>query len=275
MPAAQQSDKPKHTQNDGQHARDYSRGKPSYCAWMHVWRSTPPKRDASSPHLGSLHGTEDRNIKGLVPKYRSSKIGCKPHSGTGFPGRRIIGLEFRATRRTGVGLGTIEHPARKGRMLPQYLIPECHVGADGIGPPIEIIEHRGNLLVLTLGISGIVQGEGMIVSVHGSSDQLEWGTEPLVSFSQKYYCGLYSVLLSLTKYPDVQYLRAQWRIQFWAKTETTTPMLEFYLLADVSGSRVSGATPRRLAAVIAKPVQPENYPHPSKSATLVKKATAS
>jgi hypothetical protein len=174
-----------------------------------------------------------------------------------------------------VAAGPIEHPVRKGRMLPQYLMPECQVGADGTGPQIEIIEHRGKLLVLTLGISGIVQGVGIIVSVHGSSDQLDWGTAPLVSFSQKYYCGLYSVLLNLTKYPDVQYLRAQWRIQCWAKTETTTPMLEFHLLADMSGSRVSGDTSGRLAAVTAKPMQSENYPSPSKSATLLKKARAS
>lgn len=131
-------------------------------------------------------------------------------------------------------------------MLPQYLMPECQAGEDGIGPQIEIIEQCGKLLVLTLGISSVVQGEGIIVSVHGSSDQLDWGTEPLVSFSQKYYCGLYSVLLNLTKYPDVQYLRAQWKIQCWAKTKTTIPMIEFYLLAEISGSRVSGAHLRAL-----------------------------
>lgn len=125
-------------------------------------------------------------------------------------------------------------------MLPKYLLPERQTQADGVGPEIQLGEDRGKLLVLTLGISSIVEREGIAVSVCGSSDGFDWGRKPLISFPQKYYCGLYSILLSLVRYPDIRYLRVVWTITPRA-TANVTPAFEFYVFAEVSGSRVSFA----------------------------------
>jgi|SRR5689334_11424058 hypothetical protein len=125
-------------------------------------------------------------------------------------------------------------------MLPKFLLPESIARADGVGPEIDLGADHAKLLVLTLGINRIIEQEGLVVSIWGSSDGLDWGTQPLVSFPQKYYCGMYSVLLNLVKYPNVRYLRTEWKMHRWSKVDVT-PMFGFYVFAEVSGSRVSAA----------------------------------
>lgn len=127
-------------------------------------------------------------------------------------------------------------------MLPKFLLPECIARADGVGPESDLGADRGKLLVLTLGINRIIEQEGLYVSIWGSSDQADWGSRPLISFPQKYYCGMYSVLLNLAKSPDIQYVRAQWRMHRWSKAGPTTPMFGFYILAEESGARISPGT---------------------------------
>ena len=125
-------------------------------------------------------------------------------------------------------------------MLPKFLLPESIARADGVGPDIDLGADHAKLLVLTLGINRIIEQEGLVVSVWGSPDRLNWGAKPLVSFPQKYYCGMYSVLLNLVKYPDARYLRVEWKMNRWSKGDAT-PMFGFYVFAEVSGSRVSAA----------------------------------
>ena len=125
-------------------------------------------------------------------------------------------------------------------MLPKFLLPECIARADGVGPEIDLGADHAKLLVLTLGINRIIEQEGLVVSIWGSSDRVDWGTKPIVSFPQKYYCGMYSVLLNLVKYPDVRYLRVEWKMNRWSKGDVN-PMFGFYVFAEVSGSRVSTA----------------------------------
>jgi hypothetical protein len=70
-----------------------------------------------------------------------------------------------------------------------YLVPECMVRADGIGPIIDLNAHCGKLLTLTLGINHVIEQERLIISVLGSADAINWDTKPLVIFPQKSYCG--------------------------------------------------------------------------------------
>jgi hypothetical protein len=129
-------------------------------------------------------------------------------------------------------------------MLPKYLLPQKQAQANGFGAEIEVCEYRGRLLVLTLGISSIIEREGIVVSVYGSSDRFDWDAKPLISFPQKYYCGLYSTLLNLSQHPDIRYLRAGWNIKSWA-TARVTPMCEFCVFAEISGSRLSAVAAGR------------------------------
>ena len=124
------------------------------------------------------------------------------------------------------------------------IIPQRQVRADGTGSVIKLGEYRGKLLVLTLEISSVIEQESICVAVYGSSDGIDWGNMPLVSFPQKHYCGLYSILLNLTRHSDVRYLRTEWTVKGWFRAEVT-PMFQFTLYAEPSGARLSAVAVAR------------------------------
>ena len=125
-------------------------------------------------------------------------------------------------------------------MPPNFLLPESTVKGDGVGPKIDLGQTRGKLLVLTLGITSIVERESLEVSIWGSEDGDTWGTRPLATFPLKFYCGLYSILLNLAGRAEIRFLRGQWKMSRWSKG-AAMPMLGFYLYAEQSGSRVTAA----------------------------------
>jgi len=125
-------------------------------------------------------------------------------------------------------------------MLRNFLLPESIARADGTGPEIDLGSKRGKLLVLTLGITRILEQESLEVSVWGSPDGEKWGSKPLAKFPPKFYCGLYSILLNLGSQSEVRFVRVQWTMSRWSKRESM-PMFGFYVYAEESGARVSTA----------------------------------
>ena len=123
---------------------------------------------------------------------------------------------------------------------PKCLLAESVRQGDGTGPVVALDEQCSKLLVVTLGITDVVERTGLTVSVWGSPDQKEWGPAPLVTFRQRQYCGVYSVLLNMAMYSDVQYLRVQWNMKHWGKSQRI-PLFGFEVFLEESGARVSGS----------------------------------
>ena len=142
-------------------------------------------------------------------------------------------------------------------MLPDYLLHETIEASHGVGPTVEVGNAAGKLLVLTLGITRIVEQESLELSVWGSPDGKSWGDKPLVCVPPKLYCGVYSILLNLASRQYVRQLRVQWKLNHWARGNTA-PMLGFYVFMEESGSRVatpaSATTSRPSEAVLAASV---------------------
>lgn len=120
----------------------------------------------------------------------------------------------------------------------RHLVPECLVQSDGYGPSVDLIPDYGRLLVLTLDLNHVTERESLLVSVWGSPDGDDWGTRHLVNFRQKYYCGIYSILLNLVNHPEVRYVRGEWKITRSGKTKLS-PTFGFSVRAQESGSRIS------------------------------------
>lgn len=125
-------------------------------------------------------------------------------------------------------------------MLRNVLLPESIVRADGTGPEIDLGSKRGKLLVVTLGITRILEQESLEITVRGSPDGELWDSKPLAKFPPKFYCGLYSILLNLGSRADVRFLRVHWKMSRWSKRESM-PMFGFYVYVEESGARVSVA----------------------------------
>src|SRR3954469_18167874 len=116
-------------------------------------------------------------------------------------------------------------------MLPQFLLPETTVREAGTGPDINLGDTEGGTLILTLGITRIIEQQSIDISIWGSADGAEWGAKPLVSFPQKFYCGTYQMLLDLSHHPDVKHLRAKWQVSRWGRGDPK-PLFGFYLFAQ-------------------------------------------
>ena len=116
-------------------------------------------------------------------------------------------------------------------MLPRFLLPETTVREPGSSTALGIGNARRSFVLLTLGITRIIEQESLDVSIWGSADGNDWGTKPLLSFPQKFYCGTYQALLDLTTHPAVQYLRVQWSAHRWGKSESK-PLFGLYVFAQ-------------------------------------------
>ncbi|MGA2770480.1 MAG: hypothetical protein ABSG26_06660 [Bryobacteraceae bacterium] len=127
-------------------------------------------------------------------------------------------------------------------MFPEFLLPETTVREAGAGPEISLGNQRGEALILTLGITRIIEQESLDLSVWGSADGSDWGARPLVSFPQKFYCGTYQLAIDLSQHPDVKYLQAKWQVNRWGKGDSM-PLFGIYLFVE--------ARVRRMAALSA------------------------
>jgi hypothetical protein len=126
-------------------------------------------------------------------------------------------------------------------MLPEFLLPETTVREAGTGPAVDLGEQSGGTVILTLGITRIIEQESIDLSIWGSADGTDWGAKPVASFPQKFYCGTYQILLDLGGHPDVRFLRAKWAVNRWGKGDSK-PLFTIYLFAQAMRTQLAALT---------------------------------
>jgi len=112
-----------------------------------------------------------------------------------------------------------------------FLLPETVIQEDGAGPELSIESALGRPLRLTLGITRILEQQSLDLSIWGSSDKANWGSQPLLAFPQKFYCGIYQMLLDLAAQPGIRYLQARWKVARWGHS-AQKPLFGLYVFAD-------------------------------------------
>ncbi len=123
-------------------------------------------------------------------------------------------------------------------MLPEFLLPETTVRDVGTSPELNLGEQQGGTLILTLGITRIIEQESIDISIWGSADGTDWGTKPLATFPQKFYCGTYQIVLDLSERPELKYLRAKWQMNRWGKGDPK-PLFTIYLFVQAMSQRLT------------------------------------
>ena len=116
-------------------------------------------------------------------------------------------------------------------MLPEFLLTETTVREAGTGPDVALGDHKGGTLVLTLGITRIIEQESIDISLWGSADGADWGAKPLATFPQKFYCGTYQIVADLSARPDVQFIRVKWGVNRWGKGDSK-PLFSIYVFVQ-------------------------------------------
>jgi hypothetical protein len=116
-------------------------------------------------------------------------------------------------------------------MLPEFLLPETTVREAGAGHEVALGENQGGTLVLTFGITRIIEQQSIDLSLWGSPDGVNWGAKPIATFPQKFYCGTYQIVADLSAHPDVQYIRVKWGVNRWGKGEPK-PLFSCYVFVQ-------------------------------------------
>jgi hypothetical protein len=124
--------------------------------------------------------------------------------------------------------------------MPAFLLPETNIREAGASPELDISEYQSGVVLVTLGITRIVEQESIDVTIWGSADKANWGARPLAAFPQKFYCGTYQSFVDLLGRPEVKYLRAQWQVNRWGRGDSK-PLFTAYIFVE--------QTERRLMAV--------------------------
>ncbi len=125
-------------------------------------------------------------------------------------------------------------------MLPDFLLPEQIVRQNGSGPVLDVSDYTGTVLSITLGINRIIEQESLDLTIVGSPDGQNWSSKPLAAFPQKFYCGVYTLLLDLGETPDVKFIRCDWKVNRWGRGEPT-PLFGLYVFAEKSEVRALSA----------------------------------
>lgn len=120
-------------------------------------------------------------------------------------------------------------------MLPDFLLPQTVVEANGTGPALPLRNGHGALL-LTLGIEEAAEQASLLVSVVGSPDGVEWVEPPLLEWPQKFYPGTSALYLPeshLVNRP-MQFLRAQWKTNRWGRGSKVATFHFYVFIEEIS-----------------------------------------
>ncbi len=123
-------------------------------------------------------------------------------------------------------------------MTPLFVLPETVVREDGHSPEIALGASTGRRLMLTLGITRVLERETLEVSIQGSRDGSIW--HRLAAFPKKSYCGTYSLLMDLSGQPEMCRLRIHWSVNRWDNA-TQKPVFAFFVSGEELRARVAGA----------------------------------
>jgi len=123
-------------------------------------------------------------------------------------------------------------------MTPVFVLPETVVREDGHSPEIALEASTGRMLMLTLGITRVLERETLEVSIHGSREGSIW--HRLAAFPKKSYCGTYSLLMDLSNQPEMRRLRVHWNVNRWDNA-MQKPVFAFSISGEELRARVAGA----------------------------------
>jgi len=99
-----------------------------------------------------------------------------------------------------------------------YLVPAgTTVEGSGQGAALELGALAGKALLLILRICEVVEQESLHVSIWGSADGQDWGTQALFWCPQKFYSGATPAALNLGQRPEIKFLQARWEVNRWGR----------------------------------------------------------
>jgi hypothetical protein len=99
-----------------------------------------------------------------------------------------------------------------------YLAPAGTIcEGPGRSAPLELGSRAAKPLLLILHVDEVLEQESLHVSIWGSADGQDWGTQALFWYPQKFYSGITPAALDLRQRPAIKFLQARWETNRWGR----------------------------------------------------------
>lgn len=116
-------------------------------------------------------------------------------------------------------------------MLHAFLLPETEVAETGAGTALDLGDSRPDHAIVTLDITQIHEQHSLEIAILGSENGVDWSYQPLGSFSRKFYCGTYRIVVDLKAHAEVRYLLPRWKLSRWGRSNAQ-PLIGLSLLIE-------------------------------------------
>src|SRR6266702_5805808 len=98
------------------------------------------------------------------------------------------------------------------------LIPfDTRVEENGEGEKVDVSASSTRTFFCIMVISDQIEQESVDVSIWGSADGENWGTQPILKLPQQFYRGETRAVLDLTLVPEINFIRAGWDLNRWGR----------------------------------------------------------
>ncbi len=99
-----------------------------------------------------------------------------------------------------------------------YLVPAGTIcEGPGRSAPLELGSLAAKPLLLILHVDEVLEQESLHVSIWGSADGQDWGTQAIFWYPQKFYSGFTPAALDLRQRPDIKFLQGRWETNRWGR----------------------------------------------------------
>jgi len=102
------------------------------------------------------------------------------------------------------------------------------VEESGNGEPVDITASATRTFFCLMEITDQIEQESLDVSIWGSADGENWGTQPVLKLPQVFYRGETRAVLELSFRPEVKFIRPRWDLNRWGRV-APNPMFRFGL----------------------------------------------
>jgi hypothetical protein len=98
------------------------------------------------------------------------------------------------------------------------LIPDdTLVNESGFGAAVDIRASETRTFFCVMNITDQIEQESVDVSIWGSADGENWGTQPILKLPQQFYRGETRAVLDLTLVPEINFIRVNWDLNRWGR----------------------------------------------------------
>lgn len=143
--------------------------------------------------------------------------------------------------------------AEQNARLPAFLVSHQTIEAAGHGPTFDLSDSELNstrpaTLLVTLGITHVIEQQSLHLAIKGSADGQVWDAPPLAAFPQKFVAGVSSLLIAFESYEAMRYVRAEWKLNRWGRG-SKTPNFHIYVYLEAGPALQKPSLPEAATAI--------------------------